>query len=69
MMRAKEQKRAILASLKWGGRVVGGPVSFILFNIAILDKITWSDKIPFLPPPPKAMMKARSSKNEPFWPH
>jgi len=61
---AREQKRSILASLKWGG---GGPdFPFILSNIAILDKIKWNN---YPPSPPEAMMKVRRSKNAPFWHH
>jgi len=51
-----------------GGR--GGPdVPFILPKIAILDRIKRNNKPPSPHPHPKAMMKARRSKNTPFWHH
>ena len=64
---AKQQKRAILASLKWGEGWSRWP--FILSKIAILDRIKWNNYPPSPPPPPKAMMKEWKSKNAPFWHH
>ena len=62
---AKEQKLAILASFKWGE---GWPdLLFILPKIEILDSIKWNNYSPS--PQAKAVMKARRSKNAPFWHH